>query len=180
MQVCPSPDLSNGHTCTRVCALSCSRPRPCPSAKLSSCRQQTSWLFTFNCYRYFSRTKAFLYTCITERVSIDLVTLFTIPFIFRSSLFPQTRFLCVLFCVIQDPFQVHILHLAIMFPGLPRWLSGKEPSCQCRRRGFHLWVGKIPWRRKWQPTPVFLPGKSHGQRRWTGYGPWGHKESDTT
>ena len=45
--------------------------------------------------------------------------------------------------------------------------SGKEPTCQCRRhkRGrFDPWVGKIPWRRKWQHTPVFLPGKSHGQR----------------
>jgi len=42
------------------------------------------------------------------------------------------------------------------------------------------WVGKIPWRRKWQPTPVFLPGKSHGQRSLVGYSPWGHKELDTT
>ena len=48
--------------------------------------------------------------------------------------------------------------------GLPWWLSGKEPTCQCRRRGFDPWVGKIPWRRKWQPTPVFLPGESPGQR----------------
>ena len=39
---------------------------------------------------------------------------------------------------------------------------------------------KIPWRRKWQPTPVFFPGKSHGQRSLAGYGPWGHKESNTT
>ena len=45
---------------------------------------------------------------------------------------------------------------------------------------FNPWVGKIPWRRKWQPTPVFLPGESHGQRSLMGYSPWGHKESDTT
>ena len=51
---------------------------------------------------------------------------------------------------------------------------------QCRRPGFDPWVGKIPWRRKWQPTPVFLPGKSHGQRSLVGYRPWGRKESDTT
>ena len=57
----------------------------------------------------------------------------------------------------------------------PGGSSGKEPTCQCRRRGFHSWVGKIPWRRKWQPTPVFLPGKSHGQRSLVGYSPWGHK-----
>ena len=41
-------------------------------------------------------------------------------------------------------------------------------------------VGKIPWRRKWQSTPVLLPGKSHGQRSLVGYSPWGRKESDTT
>ena len=45
---------------------------------------------------------------------------------------------------------------------------------------FSPWAGKILWRRKWQPTPVLLPGKSHGQRSLVGYRPWGHKESDTT
>ena len=45
-----------------------------------------------------------------------------------------------------------------------RWSSGKESTYQCRRCGFDRWGGKIHWRRKWQPTPVFLPGKSHGQR----------------
>ena len=63
---------------------------------------------------------------------------------------------------------------------LPRWLSGKEFSCQCRKRRFDPWIGKIPWRRKWQPTPVFLPGKSHGQRSLVGFSPWGCKESDTS
>ena len=42
------------------------------------------------------------------------------------------------------------------------------------------WAGKIPWRRKWQPIPVFLPGQSHGQRNLAGYSPWSHKESDMT
>ena len=46
---------------------------------------------------------------------------------------------------------------------------------QCRRPRFDSWVGKIPWRRKWQPIPIFLPGKSHGQRSFLGYSPWGHK-----
>ena len=53
--------------------------------------------------------------------------------------------------------------------------SGKESTCQCRRHkkhGFNPWVGKIPWRRKWQHTPIFLPGKFHGQRRLVGYSPW--------
>ena len=48
------------------------------------------------------------------------------------------------------------------------------------RREFYPWVGKIPWRRARQPTPLFLPGESHGQRSVAGYGPQGHKESDTT
>ena len=46
--------------------------------------------------------------------------------------------------------------------------------------GFELWVGKIPWRREWQPIPAFLPGESHGQRSLVDCSPWGHKESDTT
>ena len=49
------------------------------------------------------------------------------------------------------------------------------PAGRCERRRFNSWVGKIPWRRKWQPTPVFLPGESHGQRSMTGYSPWGHR-----
>ena len=51
---------------------------------------------------------------------------------------------------------------------------------QCRIPGFHPWVGKIPWRRAWQPTPVILPGESHGQRSLAGYGPWGRKQLDMT
>ena len=65
--------------------------------------------------------------------------------------------------------------LSTAFPGLPWWLSGKESACQCRRRGFHPSGRKIPWRRKWQPSPVFLPRKPHGQRSLASCGPWGHK-----
>ena len=73
---------------------------------------------------------------------------------------------------------------------LPKWLNGKESACQSkrhRRHGFSTWTGKIPWRRKWQPTPVFLPGESHGQRSLVGHSPgvtksqtqlsnWAHSE----
>ena len=55
--------------------------------------------------------------------------------------------------------------------GLPRWLSGKESTCQCRRCGLDPWDGRVPWRRKWKSTPVFLPGKSHGQRNLVGCTP---------
>ena len=61
--------------------------------------------------------------------------------------------------------------------------SGKKPSCHCRRHkrlGFTPWVRKSPWRREWQPVPVILTGKSHGQRSLASYSPWSHKESDTT
>ena len=51
---------------------------------------------------------------------------------------------------------------------------------KCRKPGFSLWVGKIPWRRKWQPTPVFLPGKSHGRKSLVSYSPRGRKKLDTT
>ena len=66
------------------------------------------------------------------------------------------------------------------FPGGP---TSKEPAGQCRslkRDLFDPWVSKIPWRRKWHPTPVFLPREFHGQRSLAGYSPWGHKELDTT
>ena len=56
----------------------------------------------------------------------------------------------------------------------------KESACKCRRHGFSPWVNKIPWRKTCQPTPIFLPGKSHGQRRLVGYSPWGRKEWDMT
>ena len=65
----------------------------------------------------------------------------------------------------------------------PGGASGKKSAHQCRRpkrRGFDPWVANIPWSRKWQCAPVFLPGESHGQRSLVGYSPWGHKESYMT
>ena len=56
----------------------------------------------------------------------------------------------------------------------------KKNCLQFGRLGFDSWVRKTPWSRKWQPTPVLLPGKSHGQRSLAGYNPWDHKESDMT
>ena len=76
-----------------------------------------------------------------------------------------------------------LLHRHYIVPPFPGGTSGKELACQCRRHKrleFHLWVGKIPWRRKWQPTLVFWPGESHGQRSLVSYSPRGHKGSDMT
>ena len=74
-------------------------------------------------------------------------------------------FLCKSYCITHTHTHTHT----------PWWLSGKESACQCRRRRFDLWIRKIPWRRKWQPTPVFLPGKSHEQKSLAGYSPWNLK-----
>ena len=73
-------------------------------------------------------------------------------------------------------------------PPLSYWASQvallvKNPPATAGRRkrlGFDPWAGKIPWRRKWQPTPVYLPGEFHGQRSLAGYSPWCREESDTT
>ena len=91
------------------------------------------------------------------------------------------------FCFMAHLKPYHMYYLKLKFPaailgffirslGLPRWHSGKESTWQVRkykRSGFSPWVGKIPWRRTRQPTPVFLPGESHGQRNLVGYSPWG-------
>ena len=80
-----------------------------------------------------------------------------------------------------------IFKLSVLFfrrnASFPGGTSGREAVCQCRRgqsRGFDPWVGKIPWRRAWQPTLVFLPGESHGQRSLVGYRSSDCKELDTT
>ena len=67
--------------------------------------------------------------------------------------------------------------------GFPGGSSGKEPAFQFKRHkkhGLDPWVGKIPWRRKWQLTPILLPEDPHEQRNLVGYRPWGHKELDMT
>ena len=72
------------------------------------------------------------------------------------------------------------LSLGLTLGDFPGGSDGKSICLQCGIPGFSPWVGKITWRRKWQPIPVFLPGKFHGRRSLAGYSPWGCKESDTT
>ena len=78
-----------------------------------------------------------------------------------------------LFCKLIDLYHVFLDSSYKGCHGLLWWLSSKK----CR---FNPWVRKIPWKRKSQPIPVFLPREFHGQRSLAGYSPWGHKESDTT
>ena len=71
-----------------------------------------------------------------------------------------------------------VLEFVSRVQGLPRGFSGKDPACQCRRCKrcrFDPWVGKIPWRRAWPPTAVFLPRKSHGQGSLEDCSPWGRR-----
>ena len=70
----------------------------------------------------------------------------------------------------------------LYYKGFPGGINGKEPAWQCKRHkrcGFDPWVRKIPRRRAWQPTPVFLPGESHGQRSLVGWSPWGRRVGHT-
>ena len=80
------------------------------------------------------------------------------------------NYVCTLLKVFAFPLQLLASLVAQMVNYLPIM----------QRPGFDPWVGKIPWRKEWQPTPVFLPGESHGQRNLASYSPWGHKESDMT
>ena len=78
---------------------------------------------------------------------------------------------------------IHTVFLGFHINALMGFPGGNESACQCRRckrLRFDFWVGKIPWRRKRQPAPVFLPGKFHAQGSLVGYSPWGCQESDTT
>ena len=78
---------------------------------------------------------------------------------------------------------LHFSLYLLKYGQLPRWLNGKESTCQCkrhRRARSHPWVWKMTWNRKWQPTPVFLPAKFYEHRSLACYGQWGRKELDTT
>ena len=70
--------------------------------------------------------------------------------------------------------------LSFSFLTLSLFTSPHLKKWNLRRPRFDPWVRKIPWRREWQPTPVFLPGEFHEQRSLAGYSPWGHKELDTS
>ena len=110
--------------------------------------------------------------------------LMTLPVYFRVRL-PTTTNVFSLIPMTAAGFEKHCFWSTWICWGpwvhqLPWWLRGYSVCLQCRRPRFNPWVRKISRRRKRQPTPVLLPGKSHGWRSLVGYGPWGCKESDMT
>ena len=94
-----------------------------------------------------------------------------------QGIFPTQRSSPCLPCLLHwqaDSLPLAPPYIYVGFPGGSR----RERIClQCRKPEFNPWVGKIPWGRAWQPTPVFLPGECHGQRSLAGYSPWGCKNT---
>ena len=94
--------------------------------------------------------------------------------------FKKKRYMSANYHNVYINYQSSIHSFCKQLVGIPRWLSGKEFTCQCRKHQrcrLNPWVRKIPCRRKWQSTPGFLPGESHGQRSLLGYS---HKKRDMT
>ena len=108
----------------------------------------------------------------------------TLPPFKTTNIGPFFKILLSIIPTFRDFLQISqfewIAPLSALKYGLPWWLSDKEPSWQCRRCGFVSWVGDMAWRRKWQPMPVFFPGKSHYRGAWQATVHGGHKELDTT
>ena len=120
--------------------------------------------------------------CISSVQLLSHVWLFATPWIaaLQASLSITNSYMNIWIYI-----QIHIytICMCMYMYGIPRWCSGKESACQCRRCmkcGFDPWVWKIPWKRIWYLPPVFLPGKFHEQRSLAGYSSWGHNESDMT
>ena len=108
----------------------------------------------------------------TELISLPLITKISLSFL-HTELF-------ISWSIHFQDYNLKLLPVNILLTKwrLPWWLSGKESTCQCRRCRFDSWVQKIPWRRKWQSTPQFSPGKFHRQRCLVSYSPLGRKESE--
>ena len=101
-------------------------------------------------------------------------------FLFSSITQVQVDLLCLLSLAASPRLGFRIIAGVLTQGGFPGGSDSKSICLQCRRPRFAPWFRKIPWRRKWQPTPVVLPGKSHGWRSLVGYSPQDHKESEAT
>ena len=121
-------------------------------------------------------------TCPAETLELSVVCFFPWLMVFVIDCIPRLKGLLPIHRA-QHGTESILLHTASFKWDFPGGTVGKESPCQYRRHkrcGFNYWVRKIPWRKKWQPTPAFLPGKFHGQGSLVGYSPWGRKDSDMT
>ena len=110
----------------------------------------------------------------TSLLVVDIVRYLTIWWIWQSISFPKLVFAS------ENIFLTYYILICFCYHIFLCTYSGKESTCQCRKLRFDPWVGKIPWRRKWLPIAVFLPGKSHGQGSLAGCNPWNCNELNTT
>ena len=133
--------------------------------KWVSCRQHVCG----SCFCIYSaRLLVGAFSLFTFKVVIDICVLIAILLIVLD-LFCRSFFPFILL------FSCDLMAFLGYISGLLWCLRCWRVCLQYGRPGFDPWVGKIPWRRKWQPSPVFLPGKSHGQRNLAGYSQWGHR-----
>ena len=135
---------------------------------------QKMWTFQFSIYILFDKAKCwFLSTKKKESLINVLVKLYLYSYChFKQGSSFHYRLQNAFQGVNQDVWNTNMWKFEH-----PGGSNSKESACNVRRPGFNPWVGKIPWIRECQPTPVFLPGEFHGLGSLVGYGPWGCKES---
>ena len=146
-------------------------------------------LMVFRCGQYFSLSQSFSLSlslcnfiilcltlgpltsvwCSSFNQEVHILQFWKKSWIIQMILIPPPFFFCFYF---SDPFYVVV--------ELPKWLKRWRICLECSKHRFDPWIGKIPWRRKLQPTTVFSPGESHWQRSLVGYSPRGCKELDMT
>ena len=139
------------------------------------------WYQRARCYSHGNSNTLYLFALCNLRISVLMYTI-------CSYCHPCVKSLqlCLTLCspMIMWPWANYFTFLVLSLPfakiiyiclrGFTCGASGKESACHCRRhkrRGFNSWVGKIPWRRAWQPTPIFLLGEFHGQKSLVGCSP---------
>ena len=142
------------------------------------------WLFRLFCLSWilavcdFHGIGPFLLLCLIKEYKIvHGISLLSFYWLQESVviLFKEVNFAKVKFTDLRNTFWWVLINIYTHL-GFPGGSDGKASAClQSGRPGFDPWVGKIPWRRKWHPTPVLLPGKSHGWRTLVGYSPWGRR-----